>query len=120
MFAIGVLLKLIFLLIAIAYFTIAERKVMGAIQRRHGPDVVGFLGLLQPLADGFKLVVKELIVPTKSQPLGFLLAPNAILTLSLVSWSVIPFGFQSEFNSTYWPTNQQGGFLVYTHLPEIL
>jgi NADH-quinone oxidoreductase subunit H len=79
------LIKIIFLLIAIAYFTIAERKVMGAVQRRHGPDVVGFIGLLQPLADGLKLLVKELIIPTKTQTLGFLLAPNVILTLSLVS-----------------------------------
>jgi NADH-quinone oxidoreductase subunit H len=95
------LIKIIFLLIAIAYFTIAERKVMGAVQRRHGPDVVGFIGLLQPLADGLKLLVKELIIPTKTQTLGFLLAPNVILTLSLVSWSVIPFGFFStNFLST--------------------
>ena len=47
------------LLIAVAYFTIAERKIMGAIQRRRGPNVVGYIGLLQPLADGLKLFVKE-------------------------------------------------------------
>jgi len=47
------------LLISVAYFTIAERKIMGAIQRRRGPNVIGFLGLLQPLADGLKLFTKE-------------------------------------------------------------
>jgi NADH-quinone oxidoreductase subunit H len=92
------LLKIIFLLIGIAYFTIAERKVMGAAQRRHGPDVVGFIGLLQPLADGLKLVVKELVVPTKTEHFGFLLAPNVILTLSLLGWAIIPFGF---LNNTF-------------------
>jgi NADH-quinone oxidoreductase subunit H len=54
------------LLIAVAYFTIAERKIMGAIQRRRGPNVVGFMGLLQPLADGLKLFAKETTIPTSA------------------------------------------------------
>ena len=54
------------LLISVAYFTIAERKLMGSIQRRKGPNVIGFLGLLQPLADGLKLFVKETILPSDS------------------------------------------------------
>jgi NADH-quinone oxidoreductase subunit H len=54
------------LLIAVAYFTIAEKKIMGAIQRRRGPNVVGFMGLLQPLADGLKLFAKETTIPTSA------------------------------------------------------
>jgi len=79
------------LLIAVAYFTIAERKIMGAIQRRRGPNVVGFIGLLQPLADGLKLFVKETTLPTSSNTFIFLLAPSLSFILSLISWSVIPF-----------------------------
>jgi NADH-quinone oxidoreductase subunit H len=79
------------LLIAVAYFTIAERKIMGAIQRRRGPNVVGFIGLLQPLADGLKLFVKETTLPTSSNTVIFLLAPALSFILSLISWSVIPF-----------------------------
>jgi NADH-quinone oxidoreductase subunit H len=79
------------LLIAVAYLTIAERKIMGAIQRRRGPNVVGFIGLLQPLADGLKLFVKETILPTSSNTFIFLLAPALTFILSLISWSIIPF-----------------------------
>ena len=100
------LVKIILILIGVAYFTIAERKVMAAAQRRHGPDVVGFLGLLQPLADGLKLVVKELLIPTKTEPTGFLLAPIVILTLSLLSWSVIPFGFFDNTSSVKITVNE--------------
>jgi NADH-quinone oxidoreductase subunit H len=79
------------LLIAVAYFTIAERKIMGAIQRRRGPNVVGFIGLLQPLADGLKLFVKETTLPTSANTSIFLLAPGLAFVLSLIGWSVIPF-----------------------------
>jgi NADH-quinone oxidoreductase subunit H len=78
------------LLLAVAYFTIAERKIMGAIQRRRGPNVVGFIGLLQPLADGLKLFVKETILPTNANTGIFLLAPGLAFVLSLMSWAVIP------------------------------
>lgn len=78
------------LLIAVAYFTIAERKIMGAIQRRRGPNVIGYIGLLQPLADGLKLFVKETILPTNANTGIFLLAPGLSFTLSLISWAVIP------------------------------
>jgi NADH-quinone oxidoreductase subunit H len=90
------LLKIVFILIAVAYFTIAERKVMAAIQRRKGPNVVGFWGLLQPLADGAKLLLKELLVPTRANPMIFLAAPIMVLTLSIVSWSIIPSGLVVE------------------------
>lgn len=79
------------LLIAVAYFTIAERKIMGAIQRRRGPNVVGFIGLLQPLADGLKLFVKETTLPTSANKSIFLMAPALSFILSLIGWSVIPF-----------------------------
>lgn len=87
-----ILIIIIPLLISVAYFTLAERKVMGAIQRRRGPNVIGFLGLLQPLADGLKLFVKETILPTASNQGIFLLAPLLTFLLSLMGWAVIPFG----------------------------
>ena len=82
------------LLISVAYFTIAERKIMGIIQRRKGPNVIGFIGLLQPLADGLKLFAKETILPSNSSIIVFLLAPILTFLLSLISWSVIPFSEQ--------------------------
>jgi NADH-quinone oxidoreductase subunit H len=78
------------LLISVAYFTIAERKFMGSIQRRRGPNVIGFVGLLQPLADGLKLFVKETILPSNSNIYVFLLAPVLTFVLSLIGWAVIP------------------------------
>jgi NADH-quinone oxidoreductase subunit H len=78
------------LLISIAYFTIAERKLMGIIQRRKGPNVIGFIGLLQPLADGLKLFSKETILPSNSNVSIFLIAPSITFVLSLVGWAVIP------------------------------
>jgi NADH-quinone oxidoreductase subunit H len=72
-----ILIIIIPLLIAVAYFTLAERKIMGSIQRRKGPNVVGFLGLLQALADGLKLFVKETILPSSSNIIIFLNAPSA-------------------------------------------
>ena len=78
------------LLISVAYFTIAERKLMGSIQRRRGPNVIGFLGLLQPLADGLKLFVKETILPSNSNILIFIIAPLITFILSLIGWAVIP------------------------------
>lgn len=85
------LIKIITLLVAIAFYTLAERKLMGAVQRRRGPDVVGPWGLLQPVADGAKLLGKELIIPTHANSRIFLLSPLAVLTFALVGWSVIPF-----------------------------
>ena len=92
------LLKIVCILIAVAYFTIAERKVMAAIQRRKGPNVVGFWGLLQPLADGAKLIFKELLVPTRANAIIFLVAPILVLVLSIISWSVIPSGLTTQYN----------------------
>lgn len=85
------LIRIVLVLVGVAYFTLAERKIMASIQRRRGPNVVGIFGLLQPLADGLKLLCKEMVVPTKANALVFLVAPVLIITLSLVGWLVIPF-----------------------------
>lgn len=79
------------LLLAVAFFTVAERKIMGAIQRRRGPNVIGFIGLVQAIADGLKLLVKETILPSNSNLGIFLLAPVLSFVLSLIGWAVIPF-----------------------------
>ncbi len=78
------------LLICIAFYTLAERKFMGAIQRRKGPDVVGFWGLFQPLADGLKLLLKELIVPKRADHFLFVSGPSVVFVMSLWGWVVIP------------------------------
>lgn len=95
LFIISTLLKIISiiipLLISVAYFTIAERKLMGIIQRRKGTNVVGFIGLLQPLADGLKLFAKETILPSNSNIIIFLFAPALTFILSIIGWVVIPF-----------------------------
>lgn len=81
------------LLLAVAYFTVAERKIMGAVQRRRGPNVIGFIGLLQALADGLKLFVKETTFPSNSNLSVFLLAPILSFLLSVIGWAVIPFSY---------------------------
>ena len=78
-------------LIAVAYYTYAERKVMGAMQRRQGPNLVGPWGLLQPIADGLKLFSKETIIPSGAHRVVFLMAPMMLFALSLIAWAVIPF-----------------------------
>ncbi|MBC8267564.1 MAG: NADH-quinone oxidoreductase subunit NuoH [Rhodospirillaceae bacterium] len=78
-------------LIGVAYLTYVERKVIGAMQLRRGPNVVGPFGLLQPMADGLKLFLKETIVPSGANPVVFLLAPMVTFILALFAWSVIPF-----------------------------
>ncbi len=80
------------ILIAVAYLTYAERKVIAAMHLRRGPNVVGPFGLLQPLADGLKLFFKETIIPSGANRIVFVLAPMVTFSLALVAWAVIPFG----------------------------
>jgi NADH-quinone oxidoreductase subunit H len=80
------------LLLAVAYLTYAERKVIAAMQLRQGPMVVGPLGLLQPIADGLKLLVKETVIPTGANKVVFVAAPMITFVLALIGWAVIPFG----------------------------
>ncbi|MBZ0324783.1 MAG: NADH-quinone oxidoreductase subunit NuoH [Alphaproteobacteria bacterium] len=80
------------LLVAVAYLTYAERKVIAAMQMRKGPNVVGWFGLLQPLADGAKLFLKETIVPQGASPVVFLAAPMLTFGLAMLAWAVIPVG----------------------------
>jgi NADH-quinone oxidoreductase subunit H len=87
-----IVLIIVPLLLAIAYLTYAERKVIGAMQLRQGPMVVGPLGLLQPIADGLKLLVKETVLPSGANKVVFVLAPMVTFTLALIGWAVIPFG----------------------------
>ena len=88
----GILLIIVPLLLSMAYLTYAERKVIGWMQLRKGPNVVGPFGLLQPIADGVKLFFKETVIPASANRVVFVLAPMVTFVLALVAWAVIPFG----------------------------
>ena len=85
----GVLLPM---LISVAFVTVAERKTMGSMQRRLGPNVVGFYGLLQPFADALKLLLKEYVAPTQSNIILFFIGPIITLIFSLLGYAVVPYG----------------------------
>ena len=87
-----VLCILVPLLVSIAYLTLAERKVLGYIQGRKGPNVVGLYGILQPIVDGLKLFTKEIIIPNHANIYIYILSPILSLTLAFIAWGVVPYG----------------------------
>jgi NADH-ubiquinone oxidoreductase chain 1 len=89
---IDVLTVILPMLLSVAFMTIVERKQLAAHQRRVGPTVVGYYGILQPFADALKLVLKETVIPSQSNKVLFYLAPVSTLIFSLLGWGIIPFG----------------------------
>ncbi|MDC0534629.1 NADH-quinone oxidoreductase subunit NuoH [Francisellaceae bacterium] len=87
-----VLLIIVPLLLAVAYFTFFERKVIGYMQDRIGPNRVGAFGFLQPIMDGVKLLLKEIILPTKSSKYLYIIAPALAFVPAIAAWAVVPFG----------------------------
>lgn len=85
-------LTCVLILLSVAYLTYAERKVLGAMQLRQGPMTVGPFGLLQPIADGLKMLTKETLIPAGANRLIFLIAPMITFGLALLAWAVIPVG----------------------------
>lgn len=105
-FLISSFILIIGLLITVAFFTLAERKILGVVQYRRGPNVIGVYGLLQPLSDGLKLLIKEPLIPSTADKFIFLIAPLITFLFSLINWIVIPFSFYSfiaeiSFSSLY-------------------
>lgn len=78
------------IILSVAFSTLLERKFMGAIQRRVGPTKVGYLGLIQPILDGLKLILKESIFPTTANLFLFLFAPFLVFYLALINWLFLP------------------------------
>ena len=84
---------IVLVIVSVALMTLAERKIMGAMQRRVGPNKTGFWGLVQPFADGIKLLLKETIIPLQSNNWIFLVAPFLTFYLALVNWIILPLQF---------------------------
>src|SRR6201992_2269920 len=79
-------------LLVVAYVTVAERKTMASMQRRLGPNAVGFYGLLQAFADALKLLIKEYVAPSQSNIILFFIGPVITLIFSLLGYAVVPYG----------------------------
>lgn len=82
----------IVVLIGVAYITLGERKVMGGMQRRKGPNIIGIYGILQPIIDGGKLLIKEILIPQQSNKINYIIGPTLTLILSIIIWIPIPIG----------------------------
>src|ERR1700760_3164036 len=98
---IEILLVTIPVLLTVAFVTVAERKTMASMQRRLGPNIVGYYGLLQAFADALKLLLKEYVSPTQANIILFFLGPIITLIFSLLGYLVIPYGYGlyiSDFN----------------------
>jgi NADH:ubiquinone oxidoreductase subunit H len=87
-----ILLLLLPSLLTVAFITIAERKTMASMQRRIGPNIVGYYGLLQPFADALKLLIKEFVSPTQANTILFILGPFITLIFALLGYAMIPYG----------------------------
>src|ERR1700753_3525488 len=87
-----VIIVIVPILLSVAFMTIIERKQLAAMQRRVGPNTVGYYGILQPFSDALKLILKETVMPAQSNKILFYLAPVFTLIFSLLGWGIIPFG----------------------------
>ena len=94
---ISFLILIICLLLVVAFFNLAERKILGIVQYGRGLNVIGFYGLLQPISDGLKLLLKEPLFPSSADKVIFLIALVITFLFSLINWAVIPFSLYGQF-----------------------
>lgn len=92
---VNVLPAILATLMAVAFYVVSERKIMASVQRRRGPAAVGLWGILQPIADGVKLVLKEMVIPNAASRVSFASAPTLLMALSFACWAFIPVGYNN-------------------------